>query len=211
MQCPYHIAVIVPIDSILWKRWTWAEWSVFMFNGIRNKSADYGTSPWHWYFSSAIPGSFTTLLPFCLSGLLSKNLSSVSRPFLGLLYALSILPHKELRFIFPLLPLLSISAAVSLSGWLARAGPGKSKVVLVSLIFGAQIGSFAGRLLLSSHNYPAGLALTEIHSHLPETRRIRIHIDTYCAMSGPSRFLYQNPKWRYPHVECKGLLPSPSL
>ena len=132
----------------------WPEGSVLWFNTVENRSAEWGTSPGHWYLTSALPRSL--LLAYPLSFVVrdvdpsspvvprgkktkTKNkkmlppppsltlrppphlfhyqgavLERRARPvfvcasFFVATY--SLLPHKELRFIFPALPLFNACA-----------------------------------------------------------------------------------------------------
>ena len=60
------LAVVVPLDTVMWDnyskpnsgglgRFLWAEGTVLFYNTVENKSSDWGTSPWWWYFGSALP------------------------------------------------------------------------------------------------------------------------------------------------------------
>ena len=69
-------------------------------------------SPWHWYLTSALPRAL--LLAYLLAFLgatvepRSRPLARAAATFVGLY---SFLPHKELRFIFPAVPLMNACAA----------------------------------------------------------------------------------------------------
>lgn len=134
------LLVSIPVDSFFWGlqydiRYRtdpnklflmWPELHSFYFNGVQNKSHEWGVSPWHWYFLHAVPKSVTCAIPFLGLGLIYK----LRRPFIGLLDwdiltvvspalvfigIFSTLPHKELRFIMPSLTLLNIAGAYGLS------------------------------------------------------------------------------------------------
>lgn len=106
----------VLVDSVFWRRWLWPEAEVLLFNTVENRSSEYGTSPWHWYFSSALPRALLLSLPLAM---LAPRLAPRTRQLVGipLLYvaAYSLLPHKELRFVLYAVPPLNVAAAASLA------------------------------------------------------------------------------------------------
>ena len=88
---------------------------VFLFNTVENRSSEWGTSPWHWYFSTALPKA---LLPAALA-LLGVGVwyergraATLIGPSLLFVAIYSVLPHKELRFIFHAIPPLNAVASL---------------------------------------------------------------------------------------------------
>lgn len=89
---------------------------MFKFNTVMNKSSEWGVSPWYWYFANAIPKSVTIAYPLAFFAIVYKpkisfidwgvvELISPAILFVGLY---SLLPHKELRFIFPALTVFNL-------------------------------------------------------------------------------------------------------
>ena len=91
----------------------WPEGAVLWFNVAENKSSAWGVSPWHWYLlTSALPRALLLAYPLAFLGATveprSRPLARAAATFVGLY---SFLPHKELRFIFPAVPLMNACAA----------------------------------------------------------------------------------------------------
>ncbi len=113
------IAATVAIDSYFWGRVLWPEFTVLWYNTAENKSSNWGTEPFTWYLTSALPRSLLCALvlaplamsasPPTLRGFTSRaGLAAMLRPnwdivrlavptcvFIGLY---SFLPHKVTIF-----------------------------------------------------------------------------------------------------------------
>ena len=197
----------VMVDSILWKRWLWPEFEVLWFNTAENKSSEWGTEPFLWYFYSALPRALLGSFPLALLSLLLEpraRIQVTAALVFVLLY--SFLPHKELRFIFPALPLLNAAAAASAARVLRwKRWRGLQTLALVGLC----AASFLAMLVMSSAsfvNYPGGVAMAGLHSVERNKESISVHIGNLAAISGVSRFLEDGQNWSYSKEE--GLLPT---
>ena len=211
------LGLSILLDSRLWldgaTTWRWPEGEVLWFNVVENKSSAWGVSPWHWYATSALPRSLAAgaaLLPFGVVGALSnfqKDARIVGRvvvPATVFVALYSVLPHKELRFVFPALPALNLASGVG-AAWLSEAFPRLGKVppalALVACVLSTTMFWSAARL-----NYPGGHALAALHSAVapPPARGLSVHVDVYSAMSGVSRFGY-SPRFAYSKDESSTL------
>jgi alpha-1,6-mannosyltransferase len=238
------LAITVPLDSYMWQTFPiWPEGQVFYYNTVMGKSSDWGVSPWYWYLTSALPKAMlltTLLLPFAILRLPEKvaslfyqkssrssksnndkELSTLDTTMLPYLVAAtafiglySCLGHKEMRFMFPIMPILNLAAAVGLerlhqvaftsstvttvkdkvvsspSSWLA-------KVVYIGALLGCCGVTLVASLAfigVSRHNYPGGTALQLLVKHTrqqqsaSQDREILVHLDVAAAMTGVSLF-----------------------
>ncbi|XP_031394007.1 dol-P-Man:Man(7)GlcNAc(2)-PP-Dol alpha-1,6-mannosyltransferase isoform X2 [Punica granatum] len=182
------------VDTIMWRRFLWPEFEVFWFNSVLNRSSEWGTHPIHWYFTSALPRMLLIAYPLSMLGvLLDRRLLFYVIPVYSFILLYSKLPHKELRFIIGSVPMFNLAAAVTAS----RIYNNRKKSFW-KLLFLAMVGSFLVSLgctvltfLASYENYPSGYALKYLHKsgHLAkDTEEQWVHIDTFSAMNGISRF-----------------------
>jgi alpha-1,6-mannosyltransferase len=236
------LAVTVPLDSYMWQTFPiWPEGQVFYYNTVLGKSSDWGVSPWYWYLTSALPKAMlltSLLLPFAVLRQPGKNISLFQQqashsssndkdlptldttmlPYLlattGFIGLYSCLGHKEMRFMFPAMPILNLVAAAGLdrlhqvaftsstvttfkdkvvsspSSWLA-------KVVYIGALLGCCGVTLLASLAflgVSRHNYPGGTALQLLVKHVGQQqassqgREMLVHVDVAAAMTGVSLF-----------------------
>ncbi|KAG6423285.1 hypothetical protein SASPL_113677 [Salvia splendens] len=202
------IGLTVMVDSVMWRRMLWPELEVFWFNSVLNRSSEWGTHAFHWYFTSALPRSLLVAYPLSVLGLfLDRRIRIYVIPVLSFVTLYSKLPHKELRFIISALPIFNLSAAVAairmyvkqeLFVLLLRTSPVSADFLLCSL--GCTILTF----MASYENYPSGHALKALHKMgyvKHNSNDSWVHIDTFSAMNGISRFCENHEPWRYSKEE----------
>jgi GPI mannosyltransferase 3 len=123
-------------DRLYFGMWTFPPYQWLTFNITQSLAVFYGTNDWHYYLSQGLPLLLTTYIPFLIhaltlltfagygspakedSGKVSQN--SIYNNRTDLLFiivmmvtTLSLISHKEVRFIYPLLPCLHVLAAPS--------------------------------------------------------------------------------------------------
>jgi alpha-1,6-mannosyltransferase len=193
----------VPIDSYFHQSLVWPELAGFYYNAVEGRSSDWGVSPWHYYFSNALPRLLHPI-PF-LWALWNPTTATAARrlsiPSLAFVVVYSLQPHKEARFIFYVVPPLTAAAALGMNHIFQRRG--KSALYAVaSLVLGlsvaAQFVASCGILLLSSLNYPGGEALAHLRTLVAQDARagggaamssyVAAHADVLSCMTGVTLF-----------------------
>ncbi|KAJ9653902.1 glycosylphosphatidylinositol anchor biosynthesis, partial [Neophaeococcomyces mojaviensis] len=119
------------VDRLFYGVWTFPPWSFLKFNVFQSLAVFYGNNNWHYYLTQGYPLLLTVAAIWAGMGVYEaltrgerlKCLTIQSRLTLHRLAvislvlpaALSVLSHKEVRFIYPVLPALHILAALSLA------------------------------------------------------------------------------------------------
>lgn len=193
------LSLTVGLDHGMWLgAHVWPEGQVLYYNTWLNKSANWGTSPWYWYWAVGLPKSLLLSLPLSVVGAAvdSKLTRAVFLPAMCFVGLYSLLPHKEIRFLFPVLPGLTLCAANG-ADWLWR----KHRAARLALAAGMLVSLIVavGFSTVSTHNYPGGYALR----WLVRNRKGQglVHIDAYSAMSGISRFSQLGSSLRFDKTE----------
>ncbi|CAK7201059.1 Dol-P-Man:Man(7)GlcNAc(2)-PP-Dol alpha-1,6-mannosyltransferase [Sporothrix eucalyptigena] len=180
------LVLSVPIDSYFWQTFPpmpfWPELHGFLFNVVQGQASEWGTSPWHYYFSSALPRLLLNPLvpllciPFALRRPATSGPASLLVwPSLLFVAVYSLQPHKEARFVLYVVPPLTAAAALG-ADQLTKSvfrhkerGSGSGPVTtltwyaLVASIPVAFVASMA-MLLVSALNYPGGEALAALRN-----------------------------------------------
>ncbi len=188
-------------DPLLWEKPIIPELEGFIFNVIHGKSSLWGTEPYTAYFYKYLPKillcpSTITLAPFGFFGDSPKlkNIQIIGLSSLLYVIILSLQKHKEWRFIVYAVPGITLLAANGTSFLMNRLRKWQRLVSLfiigitVVISFSASIGM----LLISSLNYPGGVAFTNFHELVVENEtpgsNITVHLDVTTCMTGASRF-----------------------
>ncbi|KAI9828680.1 MAG: dolichyl-P-Man:Man(7)GlcNAc(2)-PP-dolichol alpha-1,6-mannosyltransferase [Thelocarpon impressellum] len=225
------LLVTVPIDSFFWARPLWPELSGLLFNVVEGKAADWGTSPWHFYFANAVPRllmnpmSWQLCIPMALGVSATRGPAlDILAPLLAFIAAYSVQAHKEWRFIVYAVPGLTAAAALGANWiWTRRA---KSPVyrTLSLMLLASTLGSLVaatGMLAISRLNYPGAVALARVHALGAGSRSVvRVHMDALACSTGVTRFLEKEAApafeqgttvWLYDKTEDPALLAAPAF
>ncbi|KAK8113887.1 Alg9-like mannosyltransferase [Apiospora kogelbergensis] len=200
----FSLLASVPVDSYFWQKPVWPELWGFYYNAVLGSSSDWGVSPWHWYFTNALPKimlnplTLAFLIPYALFNQ-STRLPAQSLTIPSMLYIAiySIQPHKEARFIYYVAPPLTAAAALGANYVFTRRAKSVTYAVASFFLAGSVVLSFVGStgmLMLSSLNYPGGEALSQLRSVIdmtspsPDVKTVTVHTDVLSCMTGVTLF-----------------------
>ncbi|KAM0746843.1 Alg9-like mannosyltransferase [Meredithblackwellia eburnea MCA 4105] len=193
------LGLTVVVDSYFWNKWVWPEGMGLFFNVVEGHSAEWGTSPFHTYFTKLLPKLLHLSLPLAgFSMLIDRRSRRIGIPSIIFVTMMSCLGHKEWRFVVYVVPAFNVCSAAGLEG--VRFMYGKStyrlaKVATISLnVFLSVLTIYA-----SIYNYPGGEAARALGQIATGTEGPKtVHVDSHSAMTGFSRFLHPNevsPPW----------------
>ncbi|XP_066245017.1 GPI mannosyltransferase 3 [Euwallacea similis] len=141
------LTMSIILDSLCYGSFQITTYNFLKANIFQNVATNYGTQPWHWYLSSGIPTILgIQILPFIMGVLVvlkarQNHLNELAMLgtviFATLIF--SLLPHKEFRFLLPLLPIMLFVSSRFLSAWSRKAS--RASVWLATFII------FIGSLL----------------------------------------------------------------
>lgn len=205
--CAASLALTIPIDSFFWQRLLWPEGAVLWFNTALNKSHEWGTSPFHWYFTSVVPRALGFLLPtfpFLFFWQPSRRVRLLVASAVIFMFLYSFLPHKELRFVMVAFPVLFLPLSH---------GARVKYPTAFGFLWCGNVALCIAFAMASVGNYPGGEALGVVHSlHSRYCRDDgatthgaaldaknsgdgdaaqpvrRVYLDAFACMNGVSRF-----------------------
>ncbi|KAF2348844.1 GPI mannosyltransferase [Trinorchestia longiramus] len=105
---------VVVLDSLYYGELTFVPWNFLKFNVFSNLADHYGRHPWHWYVTSGVPSALGPHSVLLLAVVVhhTRAGSWQSRLLLGscvfTLVCYSMIGHKEIRLLLPLLPPLLV-------------------------------------------------------------------------------------------------------
>jgi phosphatidylinositol glycan class B len=185
------LAVSALSDRWYYGFWTFPPYRFLHFNIAQNLAVFYGRNRWDYYVTEGLPLLLTTSLPFALYGMYrqikpssisSKNKAtsnadpqigkSLTLTVLFVTLCLSLISHKEVRFLYPLLPALNIIAAKPLSRFVHPRNSSKTALLAILMCVNIIIAFYT----------------TQVHQRgvIDVTYFLRINYEQIRALSGPA-------------------------
>ncbi|XP_072320671.1 GPI mannosyltransferase 3 [Eucyclogobius newberryi] len=111
------ILISTTIDCVFYGKWTFVQFNFIKLNIFHGVADFYGSHPWHWYFTQGFPAVIGPHLPLFLHGctVAFRRYKMMAYTITWTLIVYSLLPHKEFRFIYPVLPFCMIFCGISLA------------------------------------------------------------------------------------------------
>lgn len=103
------------VDQLTWGAPFHSARQYLRFNVLEGRSSSFGTEPFFHYLRAGVTAEGLTMIPLvALTAFGARSRPQIPLIALGFFVVHSLIPHKELRFLFPLIPLLCAQAAVGL-------------------------------------------------------------------------------------------------
>ncbi|EAQ92808.1 hypothetical protein CHGG_01043 [Chaetomium globosum CBS 148.51] len=201
------LTISLPIDTYFWQHRgplpLWPELTGFLYNVIHGGASAWGTAPWHWYFTSALPRLLLNpatpllLLPLALTHpALRRAARPLTLPTTLFIAIYSCQPHKETRFILYAAPPLTAAAALAAAHlFRRRTGKGLVPALLAAGLLLSVVASWAASsamLAVSALNYPGGEALAYVRGVAGGGTGggavVPVHADVLACMTGVTLF-----------------------
>lgn len=169
-------------DRLYYHTWIFPPYKWLHFNIAQDLAIFYGANKWHFYFTQGLPQLLVTYLPFTLIGIYNALVMPpndirfiLTATVMVTVGSLSLISHKEVRFIYPILPLLLIITAPIVTKFFTNSNPIARKTVRSN----SQNRSLQHRFLLItfiSLNFIVAIYITTVHqsgviSILPHIRK----------------------------------------
>ncbi|XP_059620266.1 GPI mannosyltransferase 3-like [Phlebotomus argentipes] len=141
-------ALTTAVDSVCHGSLVFTPLRFFKLNVWQNIGSFYGSQPWHWYLSTGLPAVLgIATIPFILAivdSLKKVSIGDSRRLILVIsigttLVVFSALPHKEFRFILPILPMCLYLSADHLSHWSHKASNRTLWAAALTLLVGSAL------------------------------------------------------------------------
>lgn len=153
------LAISTAADRAYYNSWVFPPLRFLYFNVVQSLAVFYGKNRYDYYLTEGLPLLLTTGLPFAAVGMWQALKPGPDRPGLKIcdgrqvrfvlalavatsVVALSVISHKEVRFIYPLLPILHILAAKPMAAFFHPFPSSATKWRLGLLLFGLAINVF---------------------------------------------------------------------
>lgn len=146
------------IDCFFYEKWTPVQFNFLKFNILHSVADFYGSHPWHWYLTQGFAVVIGPHLPLFLHGcmLAFKRYKILLAAVVWTIAVYSLLPHKEFRFIYPVLPFCMVFCGISLAHLKSWRRPAAAVLLSANLIPALYTGLIhqRGTLDVMSHLQP---------------------------------------------------------
>jgi phosphatidylinositol glycan class B len=139
------VVVSIVLDSLFYGEITLAPYNYFQANFIENRAAHFGVYPWHFYYSGMLARlgwiGLISVVILCLGTLLKAKNTPFFWMILVSVIGFSLIGHKELRFLFSLVPFAIAGLAWLLDNIkpISVARPITFTIIMVNLFLGITI------------------------------------------------------------------------